>query len=90
MKIKYGLFGWDDRDDFFQVSNLTVGGSKEVAKTLHLKSYQIVPMNGSDYPNARFICYLRNDETGKYDSVGHKDEWLPSTYHFSGFTPHRK
>jgi len=45
-------------------------------------------MNGSDYPNAQFVCYVRNDENkaSGYDRV-RLYEWLTETYHYASLTP---
>ena len=82
-QIKYGIFGWNDQD-FSQASNLTAEEAKHVASQKGLSSYQIVPMNGSDYPNARFICYVRNEENkaSGYDTKG-LYEWPTETYNYA-------
>ena len=53
-----------------------------------LELYQIVPTNGSDYPNARFVCYVRNEENkaSGYDTKG-LYEWLTETYHYASLKP---
>jgi hypothetical protein len=87
-QIKYGMFGWNGESDFFQASNLTASEAKDVATTMDLSTYQLVPMNGSDYPNAQFVCYVRNEENeaSGYDRV-RLYEWLTETYHYASLTP---
>ncbi len=83
-EIKHGMFGWNDRSDFFQASNLTAKEANQVARTMGLSSYQIVPMDGGDYPDARFVCYVRNEENraSGYDTKG-LYEWITETYHYA-------